>query len=262
MSMPQNSVERLDEEELRELIPEFHRMTEKHKRAERIQRLLFDISETALKATELKHLFAQIHDIIDSVLYADNLYVCFYDEEGYEFAYFVDEHETLTQTRYAKSELRHTLTEHMIKTAKPLLITHEKFNDYLTKYGLHIVSNQPVDFLGVPLFENDQVIGCLVVQSYRDNVRFAPEDLEILQFVSQHIVTAVERVRGRELIEQKIQKRTRELKRSFGTLALSSHKGVASLGVVLSIGMVLTVVSNLVVLPALISHRGGGNGDG
>ena len=39
---------------------------------------------------------------------------------------------------------------------------------------------------------------------------------------------------------------------SFGTLALSSHQGVASLGVVLSIGMVLTVLSNLIVLPALI----------
>ena len=43
---------------------------------------------------------------------------------------------------------------------------------------------------------------------------------------------------------------------SFGTLALSSHQGVASLGTVLAIGMVLTVVSNLVVLPALLSLRG------
>ena len=42
---------------------------------------------------------------------------------------------------------------------------------------------------------------------------------------------------------------------SFGTLALSSHRGVASLGIVLSIGMILTVLSNLVVLPALISLR-------
>ena len=42
---------------------------------------------------------------------------------------------------------------------------------------------------------------------------------------------------------------------SFGTLALSSHQGVASLGVVLTIGMTLTVISNLVVLPALIKLR-------
>jgi hopanoid biosynthesis associated RND transporter like protein HpnN len=42
---------------------------------------------------------------------------------------------------------------------------------------------------------------------------------------------------------------------SFGTLALSSHQGVSSLGVVLSIGMILTVISNLVVLPALLALR-------
>lgn len=42
---------------------------------------------------------------------------------------------------------------------------------------------------------------------------------------------------------------------SFGTLARSSHQGVSSLGVVLSLGMTLTVVSNLVVLPALIALR-------
>ncbi len=43
---------------------------------------------------------------------------------------------------------------------------------------------------------------------------------------------------------------------SFGTLAFSSHRGVASLGVLLTIGMLLTVICNLIVLPALIELRG------
>ena len=43
---------------------------------------------------------------------------------------------------------------------------------------------------------------------------------------------------------------------SFGTLAFSSHRGVASLGIVLSIGMTLTVICNLIVLPALIRIAG------
>ena len=42
---------------------------------------------------------------------------------------------------------------------------------------------------------------------------------------------------------------------SFGTLALSSHRGVSSLGVVLAMGMTITVLSNLVVLPALLALR-------
>jgi hopanoid biosynthesis associated RND transporter like protein HpnN len=40
---------------------------------------------------------------------------------------------------------------------------------------------------------------------------------------------------------------------SFGTLAFSSHTGMASLGILLTVGMSLSVLSNLIVLPALIS---------
>ena len=42
---------------------------------------------------------------------------------------------------------------------------------------------------------------------------------------------------------------------SFGTLAFSSHRGMASLGIVLTIGMTFTILCNLVVLPALIEWR-------
>jgi predicted RND superfamily exporter protein len=39
---------------------------------------------------------------------------------------------------------------------------------------------------------------------------------------------------------------------SFGALALSSHKGTASMGLLLSIAIGLTIVCTLVVLPALL----------
>jgi predicted RND superfamily exporter protein len=42
---------------------------------------------------------------------------------------------------------------------------------------------------------------------------------------------------------------------SFGTLAFSSHRGMASLGIVLTIGMLLSTICNLVVLPELIEWR-------
>ena len=42
---------------------------------------------------------------------------------------------------------------------------------------------------------------------------------------------------------------------SFGTLTFSSHRGMQSLGITLTIAMVATVLSNLVVLPALIDLR-------
>ena len=47
---------------------------------------------------------------------------------------------------------------------------------------------------------------------------------------------------------------------SFGTLAFSSHRGMQSLGIMLTIAMAATVLSNLVVLPALIDLRGRARG--
>jgi predicted RND superfamily exporter protein len=39
---------------------------------------------------------------------------------------------------------------------------------------------------------------------------------------------------------------------SFGSLAFSSHRGLSDLGVLLVVGMLLTLACNLLVLPALI----------
>jgi hopanoid biosynthesis associated RND transporter like protein HpnN len=47
---------------------------------------------------------------------------------------------------------------------------------------------------------------------------------------------------------------------SFGSLAFSDHIGMRSLGILLTIGMVLTVICNLIVLPALLDLRGQGGG--
>jgi hypothetical protein len=43
---------------------------------------------------------------------------------------------------------------------------------------------------------------------------------------------------------------------SFGSLSLSTHPGLASLGQLLLIGVTFTLLCNLVLLPALIVGRG------
>jgi len=42
---------------------------------------------------------------------------------------------------------------------------------------------------------------------------------------------------------------------SFGTLAFATHRGMASMGKLLALGLALSVICNLVVLPALIELR-------
>jgi len=49
---------------------------------------------------------------------------------------------------------------------------------------------------------------------------------------------------------------------SFGSLVFSSHEGMVSLGTLLTVGMLFTVVCNLIVLPALLELRGLGRPPG
>jgi predicted RND superfamily exporter protein len=42
---------------------------------------------------------------------------------------------------------------------------------------------------------------------------------------------------------------------SFGTLAFSSHVEISGLGILLTVGMTLTTLGNLIVLPALLEQR-------
>jgi uncharacterized protein len=42
---------------------------------------------------------------------------------------------------------------------------------------------------------------------------------------------------------------------SFGTLVISGHRGVASLGYLVVIGMIWVLLANLVLLPALLALR-------
>ncbi|MGI9336349.1 MAG: hypothetical protein ACR2RL_24630 [Gammaproteobacteria bacterium] len=47
----------------------------------------------------------------------------------------------------------------------------------------------------------------------------------------------------------------------FGNLAFSPHPGTASMGLVLTVGMAMTVVATLVVLPALMAWSPVSRGD-
>ena len=47
---------------------------------------------------------------------------------------------------------------------------------------------------------------------------------------------------------------------SFGSLGLSSHVGMSTLGILLTFGMLLTMAGNLIVLPSLIALRRPKNG--
>jgi diguanylate cyclase (GGDEF)-like protein len=201
-------------EELRELVPQLQQVTEKYKRSEAIQKALFDISELASSVNELTRLYPAIHEIIAGFMPARNLYVAFYEEENaiIDFAYFVDESEDLLERQVPAEELKNSLTGYVLSSGQYLFLVKEHFQQQLDDLKIQYFGPQPVDWIGIPLKRGNQIIGALVVQSYDEATRYKQEDLDVLLFVSQHIVNCLDRVKSRELTEKTIRNRTKQLR--------------------------------------------------
>ena len=205
----------LTEEELRELIPQLQQLTEKYKRAERVQKALFDISELASSVSHLNRLYTAIHEIIGEFMNADNFFVAFYEHDNsvVDFAYFVDEFDEQTVRQLPAESLMNGMTGYILRTGQHLFYKRDQEETFAREYGIELVGSQPFELLGVPLKRGSQVIGAMVVQTYDNGVHYTQEDLEVLLFVSQHIVTTVDRVKNRELTERTIRERTRQLRK-------------------------------------------------
>lgn len=205
----------LSEEELRELIPQLQQLTEKYKRSERVQKALFDIAELASSVSNLNRLYPAIHEIIGDFMNADNFFVAFYEKDAnlVNFVYFVDEFDEQTIRQIPAESLMDGITGHILRTGRHVFLEKDNQEAFTRETGVSIVGAVPHQFLGVPLKRGSQVIGAMVVQTYDDTMFYTDEDLEVLLFVSQHIVNAVDRVKSRELTERTIRDRTRQLRK-------------------------------------------------
>jgi diguanylate cyclase (GGDEF)-like protein len=73
------------------------------------------------------------------------------------------------------------------------------------------IGSDSTDWLGVPLLNDGVVIGVMAVQSYSEELRYQVDDLELMEFTAQHIVTAMTRLQDHERLQNAVNSRTREL---------------------------------------------------
>ncbi len=171
-----------------------------HKRAAQLQAALYRIAETASSPADLQEMFTAIHAIVGGLMDARNFYIALYDPASdlLSFPYFVDEEDVTP----AAKKLGKGLTEYVLRTGQPLLASPETFDDLVRRGEAETVGAPSVDWLGVPLKAGEQTFGVLVVQSYKENVRFSQPDKEILTFVSQQVANAVEHKRSEEALRR------------------------------------------------------------
>ena len=196
--------------------------------AERLQRALYMIADLASGEHAMDDVLAAIHGIIGGLMYAENFFIALYDAqtETVRMPYFRDVMEQdvdLQQAVFPVSDLEGSLTLHALRTGKSMMGPSDQL---LRENGLRPGGFGPQSeaWLGVPLLRGSEVVGVLVVQSYDSQRRYSEKDRALLNFVAQHVATALDRLRSHEELERRVRLRTDELNVANTALRSEIHE--------------------------------------
>jgi PAS domain S-box-containing protein len=208
-----------------------HDITER-KRFEKIQNALYKISEAVNTTEDIQTLYSNIHEVIKSLMAADNFYIALYDEEEniLTFPYFLDEFDQTPIPRKPGGGL----TEYVLKTGKDYIITSEDDLELREKGVVDLVGEPAAVWVGVALKHEGHIIGVMAVQDYYNKNAYGEIEKQILVFVSEQIALAIDRKRtSDELInytkqlkanKDLLEERARELAQLNSQLAESERR--------------------------------------
>jgi len=167
------------------------------KRAEQTQQFMYNISHAASMSQNLTDLYETIHSQLNTLFDATNLFIAFYNEKDdmLSMAYMKDQ-----KDNYTKIPISHTVSAQIIKYNRPLLLREKEILELSNKIGT--VGSPSKIWMGVPLQDNGEPIGVLVVQSYNDPDAYNKADLDLLGFVSKQISISIIKKRAEEALKK------------------------------------------------------------
>jgi len=164
--------------------------------ASRLQKVLFNIASLHYDGDQPTRFYQQLHQNVNSLIYAENFYIALYDaeQEVLHFPYHADSHDQIRPDQfYPKEILNHSLTGYVFRTDQPLLADKARLAQLDSEHIVRAYGEPPEYWLGVPFKSDDNIQGVVVVQSYDAGRHYQQTDLDLLLFVSQHICSALER---------------------------------------------------------------------
>lgn len=183
--------------------------------SENLQRALFAISELASSDRDMQDMLRGIHAIVAGLMYAENFFIVRYDADAdsLRFLYYADAMDPEPPDSESDIPLQareHSLTWYLLRDGRPLRGGTPDLRRQVSG-PLAIFGPDSEDWLGVPMLRDGRALGAIVVQSYESGVRFTDADQALLEFVSRHILVALERKQGKQALELQVRKRTAEL---------------------------------------------------
>ncbi len=200
---------------------ELMKQIREREKSELLQESLFRISELTNDASlDLNKFYRMVHNIVGQLINAENFYIAKYNkaEDLLSFVYFSEQDGSLVEKKFAPRKFSNGYTELVISKGETVLLNYYEMLALHEQGKTTKPTGKTKSWLGVPLSHGGEVIGAMVIQSYQSNVIYNQQDAELLNFVSQHVATAIKRRelalferKTHELLEQQVKHRTAEL---------------------------------------------------
>ena len=180
-------------------VAELEALDAERQRALDVQAALYRIADAASSAEDLAGFYRTVHEIVGTLMRADNFYIALYDQarRTINFPYYVDTVDTDipdpgTWEPFGVGNARGS-TAYVLRTGRPALITPKLHEELAAKGELeHVGVVGEGDWLGVPLSAEGRTLGVLAVQGYTATETYTEADLDLLEFVGRHVGHRVE----------------------------------------------------------------------
>ena len=189
------------------------------RKSERLQQALYEIADLAGAGLEMQEVLRRIHGVVGGLMSAENFYIVLFDDMRgtTRFLYFADRLDPWVadpDLEIPLGEMPNSLTGALLLHGQPLRGPSEVIRRRLAVDGGVTHGPDAADWLGVPMRRDGRVSGAIVVQSYEQPDCYTDEDRALLEFVAQHILTALDRKHARVELERRVEARTRELQQA------------------------------------------------
>ena len=176
------------------------------KQSEQLNTVLYNISKAANSDISLNQLYPLIHQELNNIINATNFFIALVDVEKDEmsFPYHKDEKDNDFPTR--RLSRANNLTAYIIRSVQSLLVNQKQIEKMADEGDIKLKSvgivTAGTHWLGVPLKIKNKIIGAMVVQGYINPHLFSKKDIQLMEFVSSQVATAIQRKQMEEEMEK------------------------------------------------------------
>jgi signal transduction histidine kinase len=180
-----------------------HEVAER-RRAENLQRALYEIANLSATAADAEVLYARLHAIINELVVAKNFLIALYHthSSAVSIPYFVDEKDADAPVKLFDFGIG--MSSYVLAQRQPVLLDAAGYAALAASGAVE----QPLgdtgiaSWMGAPMLLGEQAYGVIIVQSYDSANIYTQADLDVLAFMASHVAVAIARMQADRAIRR------------------------------------------------------------